>query len=296
MNVTRVRPASDDEIEAILGWTHAIWGVSAPMPAYLARTRGLMATPWGRERYRFMIAHDAAGAPVAGCKAYRLGVEVAGEPAEAIGFGAVFTRPEYRGQGHAGRMLRTLMDEAAAGGAAIALLFSDIGPALYAALGFTALAVSQGQAPALPGPAPFAAWPADRPIPAEWRLPSPFRVARTPAYWDYALRRVEVAPLAWLPDGPAAPPRGFAAVDVEDGELWIEDAGYAPGADPAAFWSDLRRLAASRGADLAAGWLPDEAAAAGFVLAPLTMPLPMLAPLTGGQTPVKAHLWSIDHF
>lgn len=296
MSVTRVRPAADAEIDTILGWTHALWGARAALPAYVARTRGYLATPWGRERYRFMVAHDAAGTPVAACKAYRLAAELAGEPVEALGFGAVFTRPECRGQGHAGRMLRSLMEEAGAGGTAIALLFSDIGPALYADLGFTALDVSQGQAPALAGPAPFAPWPADRPIPGAWRLASPFRIARTPDYWDYALKRGEGAPLAWLPDGPDAPPRGFAVAEVEDDELWIAEAGLAPGDDATSLWSDLRRLAALRGVARAAGWLPDAAAAAGFTLAPLTKPLPMAAPLAGQAPPARSHLWSIDHF
>ncbi len=296
MSATTVRLASDAEIETILGWTHAIWGVRSPLPAYVARTRGYMATPWGRERYRFMIAHDAAGTPVAGCKAYRLAAALDGTAVEALGFGAVFTREEHRGQGHAGRMLRTLMDEARAGGTAIALLFSDIGPSLYADLGFTALATTQGQAPALAGTAPFAPWPADQPIPMAWRAASPFRVTRPEDYWAYVLTRAEIAPLAWLPDGPEAPPRGFAVVDVEDGELWIEEAGCAPDVDPTRFWSDLRRLAASRGVGQAAGWLPEPAASAGFSLAPLTKPLPMVAPLAGERPPAQSHLWSLDHF
>ena len=295
-SATTVRAATAPEIEAILGWTHAIWGVKSPFPAYVARTRALMGSPWGRERYRFMIAHDAAGTPVAGCKLYRLAVALGARPAEAVGFGAVFTRPEHRGQGHAGRMLRQLMDAAALEGAACALLFSDIGPALYADLGFQALEVEVGRASALPGPAPFAPWPAARPIPAAWRPASAFRVERTPEYWAYALARVEAAPLAWLPDGPDAPPRGFVVADLEDDGLWVEDGGHAPDADPGAFWSDVRRLAAARGAAEAAGWLPAGAEPGGFARTPLTAPLPMAASLAGDRPPAACQLWSIDHF
>lgn len=296
MSPTTVRPASDAEVERILGWTHAIWGVELPFPAYVARTRGMLASPWGRERYRFMIAHDAAGEPVSACKLYRLEAELGGAPAEAIGFGAVVTRPERRGEGHAGRMLAALMDAARAEGAATALLFSDIGPALYAALGFAPLAVQAGKAPALPGPDAFGPWPAGEVPPPAWLQASPLRLRRSAAYWAYALARVEATPLAWRPDGPDAAPRGYAVVRVEDDELWIDDAGHAPDVDPAAFWTDLRRLATTRGAPDAAGWLPAAAGAAGFAFTPLTEPLPMAAPLAAAAPPAATHLWSIDHF
>ena len=58
----------------------------------------------------------------------------------AVGFGAVFTRPEFRGRGYASVMLAAELDRSRAEGYEIAYLFSDIRPQFYTPLGFRAFA------------------------------------------------------------------------------------------------------------------------------------------------------------
>jgi predicted N-acetyltransferase YhbS len=57
----------------------------------------------------------------------------------ALGIGAVFTPPQYRGRGYASVMLASTLDRARSDGYDLAYLFSDIRPQFYAALGFRAL-------------------------------------------------------------------------------------------------------------------------------------------------------------
>jgi hypothetical protein len=95
---------------------------------YRARTLRFQDTAWGRDHYRFHVAQDDAGELVAACKVYRLDLAFDQGEGHGIGFGAVFTRTDKRGLGHASRMLTQIEDAARADGALVALLFSDIGP------------------------------------------------------------------------------------------------------------------------------------------------------------------------
>jgi hypothetical protein len=59
------------------------------------------------------------------------------------GFGAVFTRPEDRGRGHAAAIIEQIIDRARGEGAAVAGLFSEIGERYYARLGFQAVPLEE---------------------------------------------------------------------------------------------------------------------------------------------------------
>lgn len=293
--MTTTRLATDAEIDEILSWTHAEWGVSSSFDVYQARTRTFLGSRWGRERYRFWLALDDAGTPVAACKLYRLDMAVERVEGYGIGFGAVFTRTEHRGHGHASRMLQQLADAAQADGALAALLFSDIGPEMYTKLGYVDLGIRDGRAPALPGNAPFIPW--NGPIPDAWRRRDALAIPRSADYWNYLLVRGECALLAWVPDGSDAEPAGFVAIDPDDEELlWVEEAGLAPGRDAVAFWTDLRTLAAAYDRPEVGCWLPPEARSAGYTGAALTKPLGMAKLLNAKRIPRPVHLWSLDHF
>jgi GNAT acetyltransferase-like protein len=58
------------------------------------------------------------------------------------GLGAIFTQPAHRGRGAARELVDRLLERAAAGGADLALLFSEIGADYYARLGFTPIATT----------------------------------------------------------------------------------------------------------------------------------------------------------
>ena len=63
-----------------------------------------------------------------------------GQPIAVAGIGAVFTSPASRGRGAARELIERLLERAAADGADLALLFSEIGPDYYARLGFEPIA------------------------------------------------------------------------------------------------------------------------------------------------------------
>jgi hypothetical protein len=99
--------------------------------------------------------------------------------------------------------------------------------------------------------------------------------------------------LLYAPNGV---PQGFVALHDEAEGLWVDEAGFAPDVSPTAFWLALRALAAKRGRPAVRGWLPHEAAEAGFTFRPLTTNAPMVAPLSGDVIPEAVQLWANDHF
>ena len=82
---------------------------------------------------------------VASAKAYRFEALLDGQPIQVAGLGAVFTAPPARGRGAARELIEQLLERAAADGADLALLFSEIGPEYYARLGFEAIATTDRQ-------------------------------------------------------------------------------------------------------------------------------------------------------
>ncbi len=68
-----------------------------------------------------------------------------GRPITIAGIGAVFTTPAARGRGAARELIDRLLEKAAADGADLALLFSEIGPDYYARLGFEPIATLDRQ-------------------------------------------------------------------------------------------------------------------------------------------------------
>ncbi len=59
------------------------------------------------------------------------------------GIGAVFTPPLHRGKGYASQLIERLLESARSEGALLAGLFSEIDPAFYARLGFTAIPIDE---------------------------------------------------------------------------------------------------------------------------------------------------------
>ena len=131
--------ATASERDAVLAHTHALCDRGNSLQDYKRQVADLLATPWGRDRYRFWIRKDAAGQVVASCKVYDLAMRLDGGVVRTIGIGAVFTLPEFRRQGHAEAMLRAIMGLHAERGFVLATLFSDIGAAYYEKLGFRTL-------------------------------------------------------------------------------------------------------------------------------------------------------------
>src|SRR4029077_10325180 len=79
---------------------------------------------------------------LASAKLYLFDATLDARPVRVAGIGAVFTPPARRGRGAARALMDRMLERAAADGADIALLFSEIGADYYARLGFVAIATT----------------------------------------------------------------------------------------------------------------------------------------------------------
>ena len=122
-------------LDRILNDTHAIWHDGLTRPAFGRFYAAQAATPWGRAHLR-RLALVAGGDVLASAKLYTFDAVLDGAPVTVAGIGAVFTSPASRRRGAARDLMERLLERAAADGADLALLFSEIGPDYYARLGF----------------------------------------------------------------------------------------------------------------------------------------------------------------
>jgi GNAT superfamily N-acetyltransferase len=136
-------PAEGPILEEILGATFEIWHEGLSRRGYERYYAGQVATAWGRTHLRRWALVTAAGAVLASAKTYSFEAVLGAEPIRIVGLGAVFTQPAYRGRGHARSLIARLLERAAADGADLALLFSEIGSAYYTRLGFTVVPRSE---------------------------------------------------------------------------------------------------------------------------------------------------------
>ena len=104
--------------------------------------RAQLSTPWGIACLRRVALVDG-GRLLATAKRYDLTSSLDGHVTKMMGLGAVFTPEAARGHGHAGELLRLMLEAAAGEGFGLALLFSEIDPRYYEHLGFRRLPVNQ---------------------------------------------------------------------------------------------------------------------------------------------------------
>jgi hypothetical protein len=116
--------------------TFPIWNEGLSRASYGRWNAAQMRTAWGRDRLHRLALVDGEGRWLATLKRYRFTARVDGIEAPAVGLGAVFTPPALRGRSYARRIIEETLAEEASRGAAIAILFSEIGDRYYAALGF----------------------------------------------------------------------------------------------------------------------------------------------------------------
>src|SRR5450759_38448 len=112
--------------EQILDATYSIWHEGLSRRAYGRFYAAQLATSWGRSHLcRLALADD--GEVLASAKQYLFDATLDGRPIRVAGVGAVFTPPAHRGRGAARDLIERLLERATAGGADLALLFSEIG-------------------------------------------------------------------------------------------------------------------------------------------------------------------------
>lgn len=125
------------DIERIDRRTAQAWAKDLSVEEYLRRERVLKTRPFSRE----LTVHALLGDDdtiLASCESYRVPVTVPGRSAVGFGVGiaSVFVDKTQRGHGYAAELLRRLHRQFADEGAALAYLMSEIGPTLYAKLGY----------------------------------------------------------------------------------------------------------------------------------------------------------------
>lgn len=142
--MTNLVAADGAILDRILDDTHKIWSDGLSRHAYGRLYAAQVATPWGKSRLdRFALVDGDE--VLASAKRYRFAATLDGRTIQIAGLGAVFTSPASRGRGAARELIERLLERAAADGADLALLFSEIGPGYYARLGFDAIATVDRQ-------------------------------------------------------------------------------------------------------------------------------------------------------
>jgi GNAT superfamily N-acetyltransferase len=139
----RVVPAQGQLLEQILDDTYPIWNEGLTRQAYGQWNKAQMRTPWGSTHLERLALVDENGDLLSSAKRYRITVRIDGRELEALGIGALFTPRARRGRGHASTLLDLLMEQARAEGAALAMLFSEIGTPFYERLGFRPVSIDQ---------------------------------------------------------------------------------------------------------------------------------------------------------
>ncbi len=129
-------PAEGRILEQILDTTYEIWHEGLTRVRYGRFFQAQMQTKWGAAHLgRWALVEGAE--VLASAKTYAFRGVLDGQAVDIVGIGAVFTPPAHRGRGHARDLIDRLIARAAAHGADLALLFSEIGADYYARLGFT---------------------------------------------------------------------------------------------------------------------------------------------------------------
>ncbi len=131
----RLETASDAALDQILRETHPVWGGGLAFDAYAKYQAAERRTAWGRAHVERMALYDGQRL-LASAKRYDLSARVDGRIRRVLGLGALFTSRPTRGRGAASAMVAHLVDAANTEGFEFALLFSDIGPALFERLEF----------------------------------------------------------------------------------------------------------------------------------------------------------------
>ncbi len=126
-------------LRQILEESHAIWADELTARAYAQYNLAQLRTPWGSRRLCRYALLDDHGRVLTSAKRYALRVRLDGREMDAVGIGAVYTPKAQRGRGHAPAIVNQLVSEAAADGAELAVLFSEIGTSYYERLGFVAV-------------------------------------------------------------------------------------------------------------------------------------------------------------
>jgi GNAT superfamily N-acetyltransferase len=151
-------PATDAQKLQRDAVTYSEWGKLLSPEDYVARELRLRAHPWAHANMRTWLLCADDGAALASCETFRTdSFQRAPDgsllPGDSFAIASVFTEERLRGQGHATRLMDLLASELERQPRAhSALLFSDVGPRLYARSGYRELPAWDWHLSPSPGP------------------------------------------------------------------------------------------------------------------------------------------------
>ncbi|MDQ2865901.1 MAG: GNAT family N-acetyltransferase [Candidatus Eremiobacteraeota bacterium] len=128
----------EDYAREVLPQTAELWAGRRNFESYVAQSQQIARSGYGRRNYSTIGLYDG-GALVASIKRYGRALDFGPHRLRAVGIGAVFTSPQFRGRGYASAMLASLLDDSRNAGFDLAYLFSDIRPEFYREIGFEVL-------------------------------------------------------------------------------------------------------------------------------------------------------------
>jgi GNAT superfamily N-acetyltransferase len=130
-------------LEQIFDLTFPVWSEGLSRRGYSQWNSAQMRIPWARDRFHRFALVDAEGRLLASLKRYRFDIRLDGRDGWMCGLGAVFTPPDRRGHGYAGRLIEQVLDRERRDGAVMAALFSEIGAPFYERLGFVVVPLDE---------------------------------------------------------------------------------------------------------------------------------------------------------
>jgi len=130
-------------LDEIIDATFPIWNEGLTRENYARWNSAQLKTDWGGKHLRRFALLDDRGQWIASAKRYLWPIRLDGRDGVMCGLGAVFTRPEARGQGYAGEIINRLVEASREQGAIAAGLFSEIGERLYRRLGFVTVPMDE---------------------------------------------------------------------------------------------------------------------------------------------------------
>lgn len=139
MTAMKLVEAEGPALGQILDQTHPVWSDGLSRVAYERFNEAQLRTPWGRDHLRRYLLAGDDGRVLSTAKRYDLRARLDGREIRIVGLGAVFTPAGERGRGHAAAIVERIVEAAERDGAELAVLFSEIDPAFYAASGFVAV-------------------------------------------------------------------------------------------------------------------------------------------------------------
>lgn len=125
-----VHPASDEERRRAYELAYETWGTGSRAAWIQKRLESQQ-----HNRADWWVGTQGSDV-VTSLGVYPLLLRLAGDLVTGCGIGAVHTDPEFRGRGFATELCETVMEHARGEGDAVALLYTDIDPEFYRALGF----------------------------------------------------------------------------------------------------------------------------------------------------------------